>query len=72
MSIEAKNFCVFRNLELNEVHGISAPVFATFYNSVNEFKRGRTSTKDEHCSVRPVEVTTPEMIDKIHHMVLSD
>ena len=30
------------------------------------------STKDEHHSGRPIEVTTPEMIDKIHHMVLSD
>ena len=58
--------------ELDKVHGTSAPVFATVYNWVNEFKRGRTSTKDEHCSGRPVEVTTPEMIDKIHHMVLSD
>ncbi|XP_067131309.1 histone-lysine N-methyltransferase SETMAR-like [Centruroides vittatus] len=58
--------------ELDEVHVISAPVFATVYNWVNEFKRGRTSTKDEHRSGRPVEVTTSEMIDKIHHMILSD
>ncbi|XP_011148888.2 putative uncharacterized protein FLJ37770 [Harpegnathos saltator] len=58
--------------ELDEVHGTSAPVFATVYNWVNEFKRGRTSTKDEHRSGRPVEVTTPEMIDKIHDMVLND
>ena len=36
------------------------------------FKCGRTSTKDEHRSGRPEEVTTPEMIDKIHDMVLSD
>ena len=34
--------------ELDKVHGTSAPVFATVYNWVNEFKRGRTSTKDEH------------------------
>ena len=54
------------------VHGISAPVFATVYNSVNEFKRDRTSTKDEHSSGFPVKVTTFEMIDKIHYMVLSD
>ncbi|EFN90124.1 hypothetical protein EAI_08366, partial [Harpegnathos saltator] len=58
--------------ELDEVHGTSAPVFATVYNWVNEFKRSRTSTKDEHLSGRPVEVTTPEMIDKVHDMVLSD
>ena len=58
--------------ELDEVHGTSAPVFATIYNWVNEFKRVRTSTKDEHSSGRPVEVTTPEMIDKIYEMVLSD
>ena len=58
--------------ELDEVHSTSAPVFATVYNWVNEFKRGRTSTKDEHRSGHPVEVTTPEMIDRIHDMVLSD
>ena len=58
--------------ELNEVLGISAPVFATVYNWINEFKRGRTSTKDEHRLGCPVEVTTSEIIDKIHDMVLSD
>ena len=58
--------------ELNEVHGTSAPVYVTVYNGVNEFKRGRTSTKDKHCSGRPVEVTTYEMIAKILDIVLSD
>ena len=57
---------------LGEVHGTSAPVFATVYSWVNEFKHGRPSTKDEHCSGRPVEVTTPEMINRIHNMILSD
>ena len=32
--------------ELGNVHSISAPAFATVYNWVNEFKRGRTSTCD--------------------------
>ena len=58
--------------ELDKVHGTSAPVFATVYNWVNEFKRGYISTKDERRSGRPVEVNTPEMIDKIHDVVLSD
>ena len=96
LSIEAKNFCVFRKIEksefrtvikhlylkgltpkdikaeLDEVHGTSVPVFATVHNWVNKFERGRTSTKDEHCSGRPMEVTAPEMIDKIHDMDLSN
>ena len=57
---------------LDEVHGTSAPVFVTVYNWVNEFKRGRTSTKYEHRSGRPLEVIIPEMIDKIDDIVLSD
>lgn len=58
--------------ELDEVHGISAQSFKTVYNWVNEFKRGRTSTNDEHRSGRPIVVATPEMIDKIHDIVLED
>ena len=41
--------------ELNEVDGTPAPAFATVYNWVNEFKRGRTSTKHKHPSGRLVE-----------------
>lgn len=58
--------------ELDEVHGESAPSFATVYNWVNEFKRGRLSTKDENRPGRPVEVSTPEMIEKIRKMILDD
>ena len=36
--------------ELDEVHGTFAAVSATAYNWANEFKRGRTSTKNEHRS----------------------
>ena len=50
--------------ELNNVHSTSAPAFATVYNWVNEFKRGRTSTCDAHRSGRPIE-STPEIIDKV-------
>ena len=41
--------------ELDNVHGISAPTFATVYNWVNKFKRGCTSTCDAPRSGRPIE-----------------
>ncbi|KAH0819857.1 hypothetical protein GEV33_002934 [Tenebrio molitor] len=34
--------------------------------------RGRTHTNDEPRSGRPKTATTPEIVDKIHHMVLAD
>ena len=57
---------------MNEVHGTSALVFATIYKWVNEFKHGHTLIKDEHRSGHPVEAIIPEMIEKIHDLVLSD
>ena len=58
--------------ELDNVHNTSAPAFATIYNWVNEFKRGRTSTCDAPRSGRPIEAATPEIIDKVHDIVLTD
>lgn len=58
--------------EFDLVHGTSAPVFATVCNRINEFKRGRTPKADEHRSGRSVDVSTPDMIDKIHDIVLND
>lgn len=58
--------------ELQETLGESAPSNAMVYNWVNEFKRGRSSTVDEPRSGRPIEVSTPQMINKIHDMVLAD
>ncbi|GFV38897.1 mariner transposase [Trichonephila clavipes] len=39
---------------------------------IAEFKRGRTSCQDEHRNDLPNEVTTPEMVKKIHKAVLDD
>lgn len=58
--------------ELRSTLGESAPSNAMVYNWVNEFKRGRTSTHDEPRSGRPKEATTPEIINKVHDMVLAD
>ena len=58
--------------ELDNVYSTSALAFATVYKWVNEFKRGRTSTCDAPRSGRPIEVATPEIIDKIHDIVLTN
>lgn len=47
---------------LDSVHGTSVPSFATVYSWVNEFKRGRISTKDEQRSGKPYDVTTTELL----------
>lgn len=52
--------------------GTSAPSKTTVYDWYNEFKRGRTSTNDAERSGRPKEVTSEEMITKIHDIVLDD
>ena len=54
-----------------DLHSTSAPAFATIYNWMNEFKRGRTSTYDASRSGRSIEAATPEIIDKVDS-VLTD
>ena len=39
---------------------------------IGENKRGRTSTNDAERSGWPKDVTTPEIIEKIHDIVLDD
>ncbi|KAG5345605.1 GVQW3 protein, partial [Acromyrmex charruanus] len=56
--------------DLDNVYSISAPAFATVYNWVNEFKR--VSTCNAPRSGRPIETTMPEIIDKVHDIVLTD
>ncbi|KAG5344752.1 GVQW3 protein, partial [Acromyrmex charruanus] len=57
--------------ELDNLHSTSTP-FATVYNWVNEFKRGRISTCDAPRSGRLIEAATSEIIDKIHNIVLTN
>lgn len=58
--------------ELDEVYGIFAPSIQTVYNWINKFRRGRISTSDAERSGRPNDVTTLEMVSKIHDIVLAD
>ena len=57
--------------ELDEVHGTFAASFKTVYNWVNEFKCGRKFTRDGHRSGRLVEAATPEIIEKVHNVILN-
>lgn len=58
--------------ELDSTLGEFAPSFTTVKYWVAEFKRGRTSCQDEQRSGRPNQVKTPEMVEKIHKLVLAD
>jgi len=57
---------------LTETLGEHAPSYATVKNWVAHFKRGGFSTCDAPRSGRPKTVTIPEIIDKIHELVLED
>ena len=58
--------------ELEDVHGDTAPTLKIVYFWINEFKRDRTTTKDEAHPGRPIEVTAPEMIENILCIVMED
>ena len=58
--------------ELDSTLGETASSFKTIKYCATKFKRVRTSCQDEHRSGRPNEVTTREMLKKVHKMALDD
>jgi len=57
---------------LTETLGEHAPLYATVKNWVAQFKRGDFSSCDAPRPGRPKTVTTPEIIDQIHELILDD
>ena len=57
---------------LKETSGEHAPSHATVKNWVVQFKRGDFSTCDAPRPGRPETVTTPEIIDQIHELILEN
>jgi len=57
---------------LKETLGEHALPYATVKNWVAQFKRGDFSTFDAPRPGRPKTVTTPEIIDQIHELILED
>jgi len=57
---------------LTETLGEHAPSYATVENWVAQFKRGNFSTCDAPHPGRHKTVTTPEIIDQIHELILED
>lgn len=57
---------------LDAVLGESSPSFKMVHTWVAELKRSWTSCEDKHRSGWPDEVTTEEMIRKIHKIVPKD
>jgi len=57
---------------LKETLGEHAPSYTTVKNWVAQFKRGDFSICDVSCPGRPKTVTTPEISDQIHEIILKD
>ena len=57
---------------LAETLGEHAPSYATVKNWVAQFKRGGFSTCDAPCPGRPKTVTTAEIVEQIHELILED
>jgi len=55
-----------------KVYGDSSPSFSTNKKWVAGFKRGRTGLEDDAREGRPESVTTPEIIEQVHDMLLVD
>ena len=60
------------NAILTETLREYAPSYATIKNWVVQFKRGDFSTCDAPRPGRPKRMTTPEIIDQIHELILED
>ncbi|GBP54687.1 Histone-lysine N-methyltransferase SETMAR [Eumeta japonica] len=58
--------------KLDKYYGDSVPSISMVKKWFTEFRCGRTSTSDAERSGRPKEVITPEIVDKIHEMILDD
>jgi len=66
-----------QGIEGNSCHssrklGEHAPLYAIVKNWVAQFKRGDFSTFDVPYPGRPKTLTTPEIIDQIHKLILED
>jgi len=58
--------------KFRKVYGDPSPSFSTINKWAAEFKRGRTSLEDDPREEHPKRATPPEIIKKVHDMVLDD
>ena len=58
--------------ELAKYYKESAPLHGMVHKWFTEIRCGRISTSDAERPVRPKEVTSQEMIDKVHNILLND
>ena len=60
------------NAKLDKYYSYIAPSYGMVQKWFTKFRCGRTSTETIPSPGRPNEITTPEMINKIHDIVLND
>lgn len=67
-----KDLPPFKIKKIDSTLKVSSLSYSTIKEWFSEFKKSRKSTADEPRSGRSAKVTTPEMIQKIHKIVLED
>jgi len=76
METRAVKFFFLQGKAPKEIHtilaGEHAPLYATVKNWVAQFKHGDFSTCNAPHPGRPKTVTTPEIIEQIHKLILED
>lgn len=58
--------------DMSKTLGEVCPSYATVKNWVASFKRGKISVEDDDRPGRPISVSTPENVNAVHDMILSD
>jgi len=66
------DFCGQKKMEAKDIHKEMLPMYGehclscqAVHNWVQKFSEGRTGIEDEHRAGRPVEIATPEMLQRV-------
>jgi len=81
-TIEQRGIVLFlwaKKMEAKDIHKEMLPMYGehslsrqAVHNWVQKFSEGRTSTEDEHRARRPVEIATPERLQRVEDIIRAE